>query len=111
MAKFPKIIQVEANRMAEGSIFVNVVAEVSNSATTALDETHNVSDSGDRLLVVMHQKAVPQHPGTVSTQVVGKKKLQFKVWGNEMDISRLVYVDVYGGDYDQANSKRAVLAY
>jgi hypothetical protein len=107
MAKTPKIVSVSANRMAEGSIFVSVVGEVNNMASTALAETHSVS--GDRLQVVVQQKAIPHSPGTVTTQVAGKKKLQFRVWSNEVDISQLSYVDAFGGDYDDGNMKTAAI--
>lgn len=107
MAAYPKIEKVEATRMAEGSIHVEVVAVVSNNARYDLSETHRVS--GDRLIVRVQQKDVSR-PGQFTTQTTGREKLALKVWGSEGDIDSVRFVDVYGGDDDPATAKRVVLS-
>jgi hypothetical protein len=105
MSDFPKLLDVTADRLAEGAIFVSMVAEVSNSATSGLKASHRLDQTGTRLLVQLEQVALKS--SGMSTQRTGRKRLDLKVRDSEMDIDGVKHVDVYGGD--PSNSKRVSL--
>ncbi|HEX8431728.1 MAG TPA: hypothetical protein VF625_10580 [Longimicrobium sp.] len=106
MSSYPKLIDVSADRLAEGAIFVSVVAEVSNSATSKLTASHRLDKTGTRLLVQLDQAATKSTG--FSTQVTGKKRVDVKVSQSEMDIDGIKHVDVYGGD--PSDAKRVTLS-
>jgi hypothetical protein len=88
------IINIEALRMAEGSIFVSVEVFKNNSRSTL---TGNHQASGNRIIISIEEC----FPSGMGTQVTGKGSIQFKVWDYEADINSIEYVDVYYKDDSQ----------
>jgi hypothetical protein len=84
-------VNVEAYRMAEGSVFVSVEVMKFNSRST-LTENHQVSENR---LIVSIEECFPSDRGT---QITGVGSIQFKVWDYEADINSVEYVDVYYKD-------------
>lgn len=108
MADYPRILSADASRIAESAIRVRVQAEVSNASTNTLWETHEVA--GDRLLVTIHQGHRPQDDEGLAHKIVaGRREIDIQIAEGGPRAASILYVDVYGGDYDHENARRVIL--